>query len=153
MCGTCTPQRPSGPCAQTSFHSTARGVAGGSYGAVESFERGRQDSRVYRGSMDLLVRRRMLVAAVRVRERESNASLALRVGSDARLESWEHSEKGRGFSQRSNALGVWKAASEPHSTFPVEYRRAHLVWMTPSHGANALSNGALCHACHTKSGV
>eukprot|EP00955_Chlamydomonas_euryale_P026554 280225-Chlamydomonas_euryale.AAC.2 len=44
--------------------------------------------------MDLLVRLRMLVTAGRMRERENNASLAPRVGSDARLEGWEHSERG-----------------------------------------------------------
>eukprot|EP00955_Chlamydomonas_euryale_P113817 366236-Chlamydomonas_euryale.AAC.6 len=37
---------------------------------------------------------------------------------------WEHSERGRGLSQRSNAFRVRKAASKPLSTFPVEYRRA-----------------------------
>jgi len=88
------------------------------------FERDRQNSRVYRGSMDLLVRRRMLVAAGRMRERESNASLAPRVGSDARLESWEHSARGQGLSQWSNAGRVRKAASELRSAFPMEYRRA-----------------------------
>eukprot|EP00955_Chlamydomonas_euryale_P086571 364226-Chlamydomonas_euryale.AAC.2 len=74
--------------------------------------------------MDLLVGRRMLVAAGRMRERENNASLAPRVRSDARLVCWEHSERGRGLSQRSNAVWVRKAASEPRSAFPVEYRRA-----------------------------
>eukprot|EP00955_Chlamydomonas_euryale_P014662 157583-Chlamydomonas_euryale.AAC.3 len=74
--------------------------------------------------MDLLIRRRMLVAAGRMRERENNANVALRVGSDARLESWEHSERGQDFSQRSNAVRVRKAVSEPRSAFPVEYRRA-----------------------------
>eukprot|EP00955_Chlamydomonas_euryale_P015801 169060-Chlamydomonas_euryale.AAC.2 len=38
--------------------------------------------------------------------------------------SWEHWGRGRGLSQRSNALRVRNAASEPRSTFPVEYRRA-----------------------------
>eukprot|EP00955_Chlamydomonas_euryale_P092078 364679-Chlamydomonas_euryale.AAC.1 len=35
---------------------------------------------------------------------------------------WKHSEKGRGLSQRSNALRVRKAASKPRGAFPVRVR-------------------------------
>eukprot|EP00955_Chlamydomonas_euryale_P056592 356484-Chlamydomonas_euryale.AAC.1 len=116
ICGTCTQQRPSGLARapldlSRGRHCTAHGVAEDSSAAVASRNHDREDSRVYGGLLDLLVRLRMLVAAGRTRERESNASLTPCVAPDARLESWEHSESGRGLSQRSNALQVRKATS------------------------------------------
>eukprot|EP00955_Chlamydomonas_euryale_P057351 356735-Chlamydomonas_euryale.AAC.2 len=131
MCGTCTQQRPSGPprappdlaCRR---HSKAQRCGGG------FVRRGlRVLNAINRTAASIEVQLTFLYGGAclslpDVCGKESNASLAPHVGWTPGWKVGSTRRRGVEASPKvGNAVCVRKAASEPRSAFPVEYRRAH----------------------------